>query len=165
MQRGPWRMEEGSERVRRGQRRLRGDVWGMQGGPGWGAGAGRAGEDQGGLWENQGGCGEGLGGRAFNWGGRGSIEPPGCPPPPQKGSTDGPPKLLLRLTPGSWRWPRPEIQFFSPLKMVSFFPTKYMTNDDFPEPPQPDDSKNLFFILLPNCRRLRPSAPDLTITN
>ena len=43
--------------------------------------------------------------------GGGSIEPPGEPPPPRKkGSLDGPPKILPRLTPGPRRWPGPEIR-------------------------------------------------------
>ena len=35
------------------------------------------------------------------------MEPP--PPPKKKGSIDGTPKILMRLTLGSQRWPRPKI--------------------------------------------------------
>ena len=45
--------------------------------------------------------------QAFTCGeGGGLIEPPGKPPlPPPKGSIDGTPKILLRLTSGPRRWP------------------------------------------------------------
>ena len=42
---------------------------------------------------------------------------------------------------------------FSALKMVNFYFTKYMANDDFSEPPQRTDPKNPIFIC---CRILGP---------
>ena len=38
--------------------------------------------------------------------------------------------------------------FFWALKMVNFFFTKCMANDDFSEPPRHADSKNLIFIFF-----------------
>ena len=45
-----------------------------------------------------------LGGRVFNW--RGGVDTARWldPPSTKKGSTDGPPKIIPRLTPGPWRW-------------------------------------------------------------
>ena len=60
---------------------------------------------------------------------------------------------LLRYYEG---WRQRRRIFFSALKMVNFFFTKYMANDDFSDPPQCADSKNPIFIF---CRILGGSPP------
>ena len=44
-----------------------------------------------------------MGRRAFNWKGGGVDRAPWLDPPPKRGSIDGTPKILPRLTPGPWR--------------------------------------------------------------
>ena len=45
------------------------------------------------------------------------------------------------------------------LKMVKFFFTKYMANDDFSEPPRRADSENPIVIFLPNFWSGSPPGP------
>ena len=79
------------------------------------------------------------GSRVFNFGGGGVRE---------KGSIDRTiSQLLWTLAPKAWKI------LLSIRKWSSFFPTKYMANDEFSEPPRRADSNNAIFIF---CRILGP---------
>ena len=48
--------------------------------------------------------------------------------------------------------------------MVMLFPTKYMANDGFSEPPRRTDSKNSIFIFLPNFACGSPPGPQGSVS-
>ena len=52
-------------------------------------------------------------------------------------------------------------KFLCALKMVKFFSTKYMANDDFSETPRRADSKNRIFFFLPFFRSGSPPRPGV----
>ena len=85
-----------------------------------------------------------VGSRAVNWGGGGSIEPPKT----EGGGSGKRAQLTGPLISYYELWRQRRRKFFCALKMVNFFFTKYIPNDDFSEPPSRTDSKNPIFIFL-----------------